>query len=108
MFWSGQRDSNPRSPVPQTGAITRLRYAPIGLMLVADLHTHERTAGCAEASWDQLPMVGGVVDDAHAGYEEHYYCPSAGAYCLIPVYSPEIVGIADICGKQRDKGDQIV
>src|SRR5271165_741777 len=27
--WSGRRDSNPRPPVPKTGALTRLRHAPI-------------------------------------------------------------------------------
>ena len=28
--WSERRDSNPRPPVPQTGALTGLRYAPTG------------------------------------------------------------------------------
>ena len=28
--WSERRDSNPRPPVPQTGALTGLRYAPNG------------------------------------------------------------------------------
>jgi hypothetical protein len=27
--WSGRRDSNPRPPVPKTGALTRLRHAPL-------------------------------------------------------------------------------
>src|SRR5215472_1971148 len=27
--WSGRRDSNPRPPVPKTGALTRLRHAPM-------------------------------------------------------------------------------
>lgn len=30
--WSGRRDSNPRPPVPQTGALTRLSHAPMLLM----------------------------------------------------------------------------
>ncbi len=28
VFWSERRDLNPRPPVPQTGALTGLRYAP--------------------------------------------------------------------------------
>jgi hypothetical protein len=28
FFWSERRDSNSRPPVPQTGALTGLRYAP--------------------------------------------------------------------------------
>ena len=29
-FWSERRDLNSRPPVPQTGALTGLRYAPTG------------------------------------------------------------------------------
>ena len=28
LFWSERRDLNPGPPVPQTGALTGLRYAP--------------------------------------------------------------------------------
>jgi hypothetical protein len=29
FYWSERRDLNPRPPVPQTGALTRLRHAPM-------------------------------------------------------------------------------
>ena len=31
ISWSGRRDLNPRPPVPKTGALTRLRHAPLSL-----------------------------------------------------------------------------
>src|SRR5205823_639837 len=32
--WSGRRDSNPRPPDPQSGALARLRYVPMGTILL--------------------------------------------------------------------------
>ena len=53
-------------------------------------------------------MVSGIIDHSNAGYEEHHHCPGAGADGLILVYSSEIVGVADVCGKQCDECDHIV
>jgi hypothetical protein len=45
--WSERRDLNPRPPVPQTGALTGLRYAPPGQgpMLYAGRRCRARAAG---------------------------------------------------------------
>jgi hypothetical protein len=40
--WSERGDLNSRPPVPQTGALTELRYAPT-LLLLASLDIHART-----------------------------------------------------------------
>ena len=48
--WSGRGDSNPRSPDPQSGAITRLRYVPnssnLRRTLAARLGRARRSASC--------------------------------------------------------------
>jgi integrase len=37
LFWSERRDLNPGPPVPQTGALTGLRYAPTGKVSIATI-----------------------------------------------------------------------
>jgi hypothetical protein len=41
--WSGRRDSNSRPPDPQSGALARLRYVPMG-RLYPEVETHGRMA----------------------------------------------------------------
>jgi hypothetical protein len=41
--WSGRRDSNSRPPDPQSGALARLRYVPIG-RLYPEVTIHGRMA----------------------------------------------------------------
>jgi hypothetical protein len=38
LLWSGRLDLNQRPPVPQTGALTRLRHAPMAHSYTTKLH----------------------------------------------------------------------
>src|SRR5438105_5503194 len=63
VMWSERRDLNSRPPVPQTGALTRLRHAPV-----------PRTAG-------QLARGAQTIGRAHA---------PGNAVCFCPRSKPEI------------------
>jgi hypothetical protein len=69
ILWSERRDLNPRPPVPQTGALTGLRYAPPdqGSMLYAGRRCRARPREVAVSSFEPTGSRSSTLVDTYIG-----------------------------------------